>query len=257
MTVYFTVVATFFGLVIGSFLNVVAYRVPHGRSVISPPSACPVCEHPIRWRDNIPVVSWLLLRGGCRDCGARISPRYLIVEAITGILFAGTYLVIGAVWVLPSYLLFSATTMVLILTDLDHKRIPNRILYPTTAAGVLLLTAGAAADGTLEAMPRALAGGGIYFGLLLVIALVARGGFGMGDVKLAVLLGVFLAYQSWRTMWAGIFLAFLIGGLVSLVLLLTRRKGRKDAIPFGPPLILGAWTAVVWGHELVTWYLGK
>jgi leader peptidase (prepilin peptidase)/N-methyltransferase len=198
-----------------------------------------------------------MLRGRCRDCGVRFSARYPVVEAATGLLYAGTYLVIGPVWTLPAYLLFAATTMVLVLTDLDHKRIPNRILYPATVAGVLLLTAGAAAEGTLTELPRALAGGGIYFGLLLVIALAARGGFGMGDVKLAVLLGFFLAYQSWKVLWAGVFLAFLIGGLVSLLLLVTRRKGRKDAIPFGPPLILGAWVAIAWGHELVTWYLGQ
>ena len=256
MTAYLAAVAGLWGLLIGSFLNVVAYRVPLGQSVVAPPSACPACAHPIRWKDNIPIVSWLLLRGRCRDCGAGISVRYPIVEFATGILFAGTYLVIGAVWVLPAYLLFAATTMVLVLTDLDHKRIPNRILYPATVAGVLLITSGAAADHSIGAIPRALAGGGIYFGLLLVIALLARGGFGMGDVKLAFLLGTFLAFPSWDTLGAGIFLAFLIGGLVSLILLITKKKGRKDAIPFGPPLILGAWISLVWGQRLVDWYLG-
>jgi leader peptidase (prepilin peptidase)/N-methyltransferase len=256
MTAYFVAVAGLFGLVIGSFLNVVAYRVPLGRSVVSPPSACPECGHAIRWHDNLPVVSWLLLGGRCRDCEARISARYPLVEAATGALFVGTFLVIGSVWVLPAYLLFVAASVVLVLTDLDHKRIPNRILYPATVAAAVLLAAGAAADGTLSFVPRALAGGGIYFGLLLVIALLARGGFGMGDVKLAFLLGTFLAFQSWETLWSGIFLAFVIGGVVSLLLLVTKRKGRKDAIPFGPPLIVGAWVALVWGQQLVDWYLG-
>jgi leader peptidase (prepilin peptidase)/N-methyltransferase len=146
--------------------------------------------------------------------------------------------------------------MVLILTDLDHQRIPNRILYPSTAVAVVLLASGAAADGTLGEVPRALGGGAIYFGLLLLIALVARGGFGMGDVKLAFLLGTFLAFRSWGSLWSGIFLAFLIGGVVSLLLLATGRKGRKDAIPFGPPLIVGAWAAVAFGEALVAWYLG-
>ena len=255
MTAYFATVAGLFGMLIGSFLNVVAYRIPLGRSVISPPSACPECGHQIRWKDNIPVVSWLLLRGRCRDCRAGISVRYPIVEAATGVLFAGTYLVIGPVWVLPAYLLFIATTVVLVLTDLDHKRIPNRILYPATVVTVVLLTAGAAVDGTLAAVPRALAGGGVYFGLLLLIALAARGGFGMGDVKLSFLLGILLGFQSWAALWSGIFLAFLTGGVVSLLLLITKRKGRKDAIPFGPPLIVGAWIALVWGRQLVEWYL--
>ena len=255
MTAYFATVAGLFGLLIGSFLNVVAYRVPLSRSVVSPPSACPECGHPIRWKDNIPVVSWLLIKGRCRDCDASISARYPFVEAATGALFVGSYLVIGPVWVLPAYLLFVATTVVLVLTDLDHKRIPNRILYPATAAAVMLIAAGAAADGSMVSIPRALAGGGIYFGLLLVIALLARGGFGMGDVKLAFLLGTFLAFQSWDTLWSGIFLAFLIGGVISLLLLITKRKGRKDAIPFGPPLIVGALVALVWGQQLVDWYL--
>jgi leader peptidase (prepilin peptidase)/N-methyltransferase len=245
-----------FGLVIGSFLNVVAYRVPLGRSVVSPPSACPACAHQIRWYDNIPVVSWFLLRGKCRDCGSRISPRYPLIEATTGLLFAATYLVIGDLWVLPAYLVFAATTLVLMLTDLDHQRIPNRILYPATVTAFVLLTAGAAIDGALAELPRALAGAGIYFALLLLIALVARGGFGMGDVKLAVLLGLFLAFRSWDTLWSGIFLAFLIGGTVSLLLLITRRKGRKDAIPFGPALVTGTWAALAWGDSLVSWYLG-
>jgi leader peptidase (prepilin peptidase)/N-methyltransferase len=256
MTTYYAIVAGLFGLVIGSFLNVVAFRVPAGRSVVRPPSACPTCGLAIRWYDNIPVVSWLVLRGRCRDCDAPISPRYPIVEALTGLLFAGTYLVVELRWVLPAYLVFAATSMVLILTDLDHKRIPNRILYPSTAVAVLLLVGGAAGDGSWGDVPRALAGGAIYFALLLVIALIARGGFGMGDVKLAFLLGTFLAFRSWDSLWSGIFLAFLIGGVISLLLLATGRKGRKDAIPFGPPLIVGAWAAVAWGEALVGWYLG-
>ncbi len=256
MTAYVATVVGLFGLLFGSFVNVVAYRVPIGRSVVTPGSACPECGAAIRWRDNIPVVSWFLLGGRCRDCGTRISARYPVVEAATGVLFAGTFLVIGLVWTLPAYLLFAGTTMVLVLTDLDHKRIPNRILYPATMAAVLLLIGGAAADGRLADVPRALAGGVIYFGLLLIIALIARGGFGMGDVKLAFLLGVFLAFRSWEALWSGVFLAFLIGGLVSLLLLVTRRKGRKDAIPFGPPLMVGAWAAVAWGNQLVIWYLG-
>ncbi|MDR9450072.1 MAG: prepilin peptidase [Acidimicrobiia bacterium] len=256
MTAYLATVVGLFGLLIGSFVNVVAYRVPIGRSVVTPGSACPECGAAIRWRDNIPVVSWFLLRGRCRECGTQISARYPVVEAATGALFVGTFLVIGLAWTLPAYLLFAGTTMVLVLTDLDHQRIPNRILYPASLAAVLFLTGGAAAERALADVPRALAGGVIYFGLLLIIALIARGGFGMGDVKLAFLLGVFLAFRSWDAFWSGIFLAFLIGGVVSILLLVTRRKGRKDAIPFGPPLIVGAWAAVAWGNQLVIWYLG-
>ncbi|HDL49882.1 MAG TPA: prepilin peptidase, partial [Actinobacteria bacterium] len=169
------------GLVVGSFLNVVAYRTPLEQSVVSPPSACPHCGHRIRPWDNVPVVSWLLLRGRCRDCGEKISIRYPIVETGTAATFGATAWFIGEQWILIPYLWFAAVTIVLVLTDLDHHRIPNRILYPSTVLGLLLLVGGAFADRAAENLPRALAGGVAYLVLLFIIALVARGGFGMGD----------------------------------------------------------------------------
>ncbi|NIA26068.1 MAG: prepilin peptidase [Gammaproteobacteria bacterium] len=244
------------GLVVGSFLNVVAYRVPLEESVVSPPSACPHCGHRIRPWDNVPVVSWLLLRGRCRDCGERISIRYPIVETVTAVTFGIAAWFIGQEWILIPYLWFVAVTIVLGLTDLDHHRIPNRILYPSTAIGLVLLVGGAFADGAAENLPRALAGGAIYFGLLFIIALAARGGFGMGDVKLAFFLGLFLAYASWGILVVGIFLAFFVGGLGAIVLLVTRLRGRKDPIAFGPALIAGAWIAIPMGQSLLSWYLG-
>lgn len=244
-----------FGLAFGSFMNVIAYRVPLGRSVVSPASACPACNSPIRPRDNIPVVSWILLRGKCRDCGELISARYPIVEALTGLLFAVTVLIVGVTWVLPAYLWFGAVTMVLILTDLDHKRIPNRILYPGTVVGLVLLAGGAALEGGAGDLGRAVLGGVFYFGGLFVLALIARGGFGFGDVKLALLLGLFLAFRGWQHLLVGVFLAFFIGGLIAIALLLTRKKGRKDAVPFGPSLVLGAWIGIAYGLEIAEWYL--
>ena len=248
-------IAGLFGLAFGSFINVVAYRVPLGRSVVNPPSACPVCESQIRPRDNVPVVSWIMLRGKCRDCGEPISARYPTVEALTGLLFAGTVLIIDVAWVLPAYLWFAAVTTVLILTDLDHKRIPNRILYPGTAVGLLLLTGGALLDGGARDLGRGALGGVFYFGGLFVLALIARGGFGFGDVKLAFMLGLFLAFRGWEHLLVGIFLAFFIGGLVAIALLLARKKGRKDAVPFGPSLVLGAWIGIAYGLEIAEWYL--
>lgn len=245
-----------FGLAVGSFLNVVAYRVPLGRSVVRPPSACPSCGARIRPADNVPVVSWFLLRGRCRHCGEPISARYPTVETATALLFAATVVVVGVSWVLPAYLWFGATTLVLILTDLDHQRIPNRILYPATAVAAVLLTTGGLLDGEPQALARAFLGGIAYFALLLLLAVLARGGFGMGDVKLSFLLGGFLAYRSWEVLLAGGFLAFLIGGVLAVLLLATGRKGRKDAVPFGPSLVLGAWIGIAWGTPLVAWYRG-
>jgi len=244
------------GLVVGSFLNVVAYRVPRDLSIVRPGSACPSCDAPIRPRDNVPVVSWLLLRGRCRSCGERISARYPIVELGTGLAFAATAAVIGPVAVLPAYLWFVGLTVVLVLTDLDHKLIPNRILYPGTAIGVGLLFASAVVSGELSRFGVAVAAGVAFFAVLLVIALVARGGFGMGDVKLGFLLGVFTGYLGWGRAIVAFVLAFVLGGLVSAVLLATRRRGRKDAIPFGPYLVAGAYGAIVAGEAIITWYLG-
>ena len=242
------------GLVIGSFANVVAYRVPLGRSVVSPPSACPACGHRIRVRDNVPVLSWLLLRGRCRDCGAPISPRYPLVEAATAGLFAGVPLVVAPAAV-PAYWLATAAGVTLTLTDLDHKRIPNRILFPAIAAGTALLGVAAIAEGDGAAFLRALGGGIGYFALLFVVALAARGGFGYGDVKLAFLLGEFTGFVSWASVVVAAFAAFLLGGVVSIALLITGNADRKSAIPFGPAMIVGATVAVVWGDAIADWYL--
>jgi len=244
------------GLVFGSFINVVAYRIPADKSVVSPPSACPSCGHPIRHRDNIPVVSWIVLRGKCRDCGARISSRYPIVEVATAVLFAGTVIVIGLEWVLPAYLWFAGVSLTLILTDIDVHRIPNRILYPGTMAGAVLLFGGAALDGQLGSFGRGAAGAGIYFGLFLILALVARGGFGMGDVKLALFLGLFLTYQSWAVLGSGIALGVAIGGVFAIFLLVARRASRKAKFAFGPAMIVGAYVAIAVGQDLADWSLG-
>jgi leader peptidase (prepilin peptidase)/N-methyltransferase len=201
------------------------------------------------------VLSWLLLRGRCRDCGAPISLRYPFVEAGTAALFGATAAVIGAVWVLPAYLWFAALTFVLSLVDLEHKRLPNRILYPGTVVGVALLGAGAAVDGSLGGIPRAFGGGAGYFALLLLVALAARGGFGMGDVKLAFVLGVFTAFRSWEALGVAVFGAFALGGVASILLLLLGRARRKDTIPFGPWLVLGSWVAIVAGDAIADWYL--
>jgi leader peptidase (prepilin peptidase)/N-methyltransferase len=172
---------------------------------------------------------------------------------VTALLFALTPLAVDVDWVLPAYLWFVAVTVTLTLTDIDTKLIPNRILFPGTVIGLVLLLGGAIVeDGPLV---RPLAGGVIYFLLLLVLALIARGGFGFGDVKLAFLLGLFTAYQSWETLIVAAFAAFLLGGLVSAILVVFRIRSRKDSIPFGPYLVAGAYLAIVWAGTISTWYL--
>jgi leader peptidase (prepilin peptidase)/N-methyltransferase len=245
-----------FGLVVGSFLNVVVYRVPLGRSVIRPRSCCPACGHEIRAGDNVPVLSWVRLRGRCRDCGARISLRYPLVEAGTAAAFAGLALLIGASWVLPGYWWAAGAAIALTLTDLDCRRIPDRILVPGIVGSGALLALGSLLAGDPWAVLRALAGGVAYFGLLLLVALAARGGFGFGDVKLGFLLGLVLAHRSWGTLLVGAFAGFAVGGLAAVALLAARRVHRKDAIPFGPAMVVGAGLALVFGEAVARWYLG-
>jgi leader peptidase (prepilin peptidase)/N-methyltransferase len=182
--------------------------------------------------------------------------RYPIVEVISAGLFAVTPAVVGVSWVLPAYWWFVAVSLVLILTDLDHHRIPNRILYPGFVGGVVLLGIGSLLDGDGDALGRALLAGGAYFGGLFVVALIARGGLGFGDVKLAALLGVFTGYLSWGVVAVAAFGAIAIGGVVALGLLVAGRKGRKDTIPFGPPMVVGAYAALVVGQQIADWYVG-
>ncbi|MBU1494466.1 MAG: prepilin peptidase [Actinobacteria bacterium] len=245
------------GLVIGSFLNVVVYRVPLGKSIVSPPSACPTCQSPIRPRDNIPVLSWLILWGRCRGCRNPISARYPLVEAGTAAAFAGVALLVGGSWALPAYWVATATAIALGLVDLDHQRIPNAILFPGLVACWALLIPGSLMDGDPWSLARAAGGAGAYFGLLMMVALAARGGFGFGDVKLALLLGTVLAHRSLEVLAVGVFAGFVIGGILGGALLAPRRAGRKDAMPFGPAMVLGAAAAMVWGTALADWYLGR
>lgn len=249
-------VAALLGLVAGSLVNVVAERVPAGRPVELARTACPACGRPARARDHLPVLSWLLRRGRCRDCGAVVSVRYPLVEVITAGAFAGLVFLLGASWALPGYWWAAGAAIALTLTDLDHRRIPDRILVPGIVGAVVLLAATAWPEGMPWAMGRGLAGGAAYFGLLLVVALAARGGFGFGDVKLGFLLGLILAYRSWATLAVGAFAAFVLGGLAAVALLIARRVGRKDAIPFGPAMVAGAALALAFGEVIARWYLG-
>lgn len=254
-----------FGLATGSFVNVVAYRIPLGRSVMGR-SHCPACGHAIGPIDLLPVIGWLLLLGRCRHCRAPISWRYPAVELATGLLWAAATLLIGLRWELPAHLWALSMTVALILTDLDTHRLPNRIVYPGTMVATLLLVAGSFASTTADRLGWALAGGALYFVVMLVLALAVPGGFGFGDVKLSFLLGLFVGFQvrqptvgaleALGSVGVSIFLSFLVGGLVAIVLLVLRRRGRKDHLAFGPPMIVAAWVATVAGTEILDLYLG-
>lgn len=178
------------------------------------------------------------------------------VQVMSGALFGAAAVVIGERWVLVAYLWFVAVTLTLTLTDLDRKLIPNRILFPGFGVAVAFLIGGAFLDGSGGDLGRAAAGAGAYFAFLLLLALVARQGFGMGDVKLGALLGAFLAFEGWSILVVGSVGAFVLGGVVSILLLAFRIKGRKDSIPFGPFLVLGAYIALAAGQAIADWYGG-
>jgi len=259
-----------YGLMIGSFLNVVIYRVPLGTSVVFPPSACPHCGAAILRRDNVPVLSWLLLRGRCRNCGAPISPRYLFVELGTAIFFGvvawwvleaapavdGAVSLVSPAIILVAFLYLAAISVALALIDIDTHRLPNRILLPAYCVAPVLLGAAALLAGEPERLFGALVGGAALFGLYLALALIRPGGMGMGDVKLAGVLGCYLGFLGWGALFVGAFAAFLLGGVFSVLLLALRRVGRGGSIPFGPWMLAGAWIGIVAGDALATGYLG-
>ena len=242
------------GLLVGSFLNVVVWRVPRGESVVRPASACPGCGSPVRPRDNVPVVSWSLLRGRCRDCGARVSARYPAVEAGTAVLFAVMAARIGPDPVLPAYLYLAAVGLALALIDLDHKRLPDALTLPSYPVGVALLGGAALAGSDSGSLLRALAGGAALFAFYFALCFAYPAGMGFGDVKLAGVLGLFTAWLGWGPWAVGLFLGFVLGGLVGVAVVVAGRGGRKTALPFGPFMLLGALVAVLAGQQLADGY---
>jgi leader peptidase (prepilin peptidase)/N-methyltransferase len=236
------------GAMFGSFLNVVAFRLPRRESIVKPRSRCTSCQAPIRPYDNIPILSWIVLRGHCRNCSAKISPRYPLVEAGTALLCAGAVLAHDT----PAGIALSVTLILLLvpaaLIDLEHRIIPNEL---TGAGALLALGLGTALDPAGE--PTRLIAGAAAGGFLLAAALAYPGGMGMGDVKLAGVMGLFLGVAV-----APAILIALISGVMLGVVIVARkgtRAGRKTAVPFGPFLALGGIVAVFAGQPIVNWYL--
>jgi leader peptidase (prepilin peptidase) / N-methyltransferase len=233
------------GLALGSFLNVVAARVPRRASIVTPASACMECGTPIAWRDNIPLLSWVLLRGRCRDCGTRISPLYPGVELATALLVAACVLDFGLSGQMVVAAFFCAVLVAVTATDLTHRIIPNRIVIP--AAVVILI-----AQTALEPSPQWTLGALGASGFLFLAVLAYPAGMGMGDVKLALVMGAALG----KTVPVALMLGMLTA-LVPAVILLARHgsAARKMGIPFGPFLALGSVVALFFGDQLVDAYL--
>lgn len=261
---FFVVVVGILGLLIGSFLNVVVWRLPLRESLVTPGSHCPKCGHPVRWWDNLPVVSWFVLRGKCRDCREPISARYPIVEFLTGALFAAvawwglTVAPVSGIALVPflaAFLYLAAISIALALIDLDTHTLPNRIVGPSYVVAVLLLGAISLLLSDPAVMLRMLAGAAILFVAYLIMAIARPGGMGLGDVKLAGVLGLYLGWLGWGSLAVGAFSAFLLGGVFSIALLALGKANRKSGIPFGPWMLGGAWVGVFAGEPVWNAYL--
>lgn len=243
------------GLLVGSFLNVVIWRVPRGESVVTPPSACPRCGTRILARDNVPVLGWLVLRGRCRTCREPISARYPLVELATGLLFAGTALWTGLSWTLPAYLYLAAVSVALALIDLDTRRLPNAIVLPSYGVVAVLLAVAAWGHGDPAPFGRAALGGAALYGFYFLLMVAHSRGMGFGDVKLAGVLGLYLGWVGWDALVVGAFTAFLLGGIAGAVLMATGRATRKTGVPFGPFMLLGAAIGLTLGPRIADAYV--
>lgn len=265
LAVFLLVVAGVFGLIIGSFLNVVIYRVPAGIP-LTRPSRCPHCDAPVRPWQNVPVISWLALRAKCANCKAPISARYPLIELATGVAFAGVvWLIVDAgsalastalVLVAIAYLYLAAISIALTMIDLDTRRLPNAIVLPGYIVLGVLFTAACLFGVPWEALLRAAIGGAALFAFYWLLRAIRPGGMGGGDVKLAGVLGAALGFVGWGALIVGAFAAFVVGGVVGIALMIGGRATRKTAIPFGPFMVVGAWLGIVAGESLARWYTG-
>jgi leader peptidase (prepilin peptidase)/N-methyltransferase len=255
MTIWAALLVGILGLAIGSFLNVVIYRVPRDMSVVTPRSHCPACESGVRPRDEVPVLSWLLLRGRCRDCKVFISPRYAFVELLTGVLFVALTLKFGLSAELPAYLYLASVCIALALIDLDTQRLPDVLTKPSYVIGLVLLGFAAVAGHHGDALLRAVIAMALLFAAYFVLRVAYPPAMGFGDVKLAGVLGLYLGWLGWGSLLIGSFGAFVLGAAVVVTLIVAGKARRRNKIPFGPFMVTAALLAVFFGQALTTAYV--
>ena len=244
-----------FGIAVGSFLNVCMDRLPAGGSLLRPASHCPACQRHLAPKDLIPVFSYLWLRGRCRYCQAPIPQRVVWVELITGLVFAFLWWQYGPTLKLGILSFYYCLLAVILVIDLEHGLILNKIVYPATGIALIMVTVMAfftPEQGLVKDIVSALIGGIVGLVVLLLIALIFRGGMGWGDVKMAGLMGVMVGFPG---ILAALLLAIIGGGLVAAILLILRVRGRKGTMPFGPFLSLATMVTLLWGVDLINWYL--
>jgi leader peptidase (prepilin peptidase)/N-methyltransferase len=250
---FIEIIIFLWGLCIGSFLNVCIFRIPAAQSIVRPRSACPQCQTPIRFYDNIPILSYMWLKGRCRDCGQKIALRYPLVELLTGCLAWGTYFKFGLTVTGLIYFAFIAALVVITFIDLDHRIIPDFITLP----GIPLFLAASMVIPTitlLESIVGVLAGGGSLLAVAWTYKMIThKDGMGGGDIKLLAMIGALL---GWQGVLLTIFVASAVGTLAGFAhMIQVRQKNMKLAIPFGPFLAIGALVYIFWGERLIRWYI--
>jgi len=262
MTILLTVIFTLLGIAIGSFLNVCVDRLPLRKSLVHPPSQCDACRHRLSLKDLVPLFSYLWLRGYCRYCRARIPRRIFLVELISGILFFAAFWRFGlsAQFALTAF--WSCVFLVIIFIDWEHQLILNKVTYPAAIVALVILAIDSLLPepgilGNLGFLPQpsilsGVIGGAIGFVFFLIVFLINPKGMGMGDVKLACLIGLVTGLPL---VIVGLLTGIFLGGLVAVVLLLLRLKGRKDVIPYGTFLAIGPILTLLWGNDIFNWYL--
>ena len=239
------------GLCVGSFLNVCIYRLPRGESLVAPPSRCPSCSHPLRWFDNIPVLSWIALGARCRQCQARISAQYPIIEIVTALVWVLIVWVTPPGWLLASRLVLATALIVLFMIDLEHQLLPNVITLPGIAIGLAFSLV--APPGLVASLIGVVVGGGVLYAIAAAYYLVRKEeGMGMGDVKMLAMVGAFL---GWRAVILTLVLSSFAGAIVGVVMMVVQRSNMQYALPFGTFLAVGTLIAMLWGNALIDWYL--
>jgi leader peptidase (prepilin peptidase)/N-methyltransferase len=243
------------GLLVGSFLNVCIDRLPQNKSIAYPPSHCEACQHKLAAKDLIPVFSYIRLRGRCRYCQASIPRKLMWVELATGVIFALLYWHYRLSPELGVMAFYACLFIIIFVIDLEHSLILNKVVYPGMVVALLLSLYPWPwlSESIVMRVAYAALGGAAGFAIFLLIAIVSRGGMGWGDVKLAALIGLATGFPM---VFVAIITAAILGGIVAVALLATRRKGRREMIPFGPFLALAAMVTLLWGSNILSWYLG-
>lgn len=245
------------GSVVGSFLNVCIYRMPRGESIVLPASHCPSCNTPIRVLDNIPILSYLMLGGKCRNCKAKISFRYPMVEALNALFYTALIWRFGIGWHTLVYFVLASALIVITFIDLDFQIIPDSITMPGIFIGLVagsLLLPDPFLRWTLLGYKASFIGAAVGFGLFYAVAVLSRGGMGGGDIKMMAMVG---ALMGWKSVLLTTFIGSLLGSVWGISLMVFKGKGRKTKIPFGPYLAAGAVITLFYGQEILYWYLGR